>query len=332
MKFNMLDKFFPLYLTVFFTTLILTALTVRRLTPRLSRSAQQPIYSDGPAWHEVKHGTPTMGGLAFLFAIGISLLISSLLLIAVGERESGVSLLSVTLFSVLNSSVGVIDDITKLKRKKNKGLSPLQKLLIQFLIAAAFVTVRAILSDEVGEIFFSFGRVNLGFMYYPISIFLLLGIINCANLTDGIDGLATSVAFAAAVSLFYISASLFPDTSLVCSAVIGAAVGFLIFNINPAKIFMGDTGSLFFGALLSSAVFSMKNPFIILFVGGVYVIEGVSVVLQVIFFKTTGRRVFKMAPIHHHLEKCGFSENRICIIAILATLIFSIPAFIFYLP
>ncbi len=328
----MLDKLFPLYLSVFFITFILTALAERTLIPLLSRSARQPIYKEGPAWHETKHGTPTMGGLAFLFSVTLSLLLSSLFLFFIGDNTSSLSLLSIALFSLLNASVGVVDDLTKLKRKKNAGLSPKQKLFIQFIIAAVFVTVRAAVFGERGEIIFSFGRVELGFLYYPLVIFLLLGVINCANLTDGIDGLASSVAFAGAISLFYISASLFKDTSIVCSAIIGASLGFLIFNINPAKVFMGDTGSLFFGALISSAVFSMKNPFIMLFVGAVYVIEGVSVVMQVLFFKATSRRIFKMAPLHHHLEKCGFSENKICMIAILTTLIASIPAFIFYLP
>ena len=160
----------------------------------------------------------------------------------------------------------------------------------------------------------------------------MLGLVNSANLTDGIDGLASSVAFSIGVSLFYISAALSMETAIISSAIIGASIGFLLFNIHPARIFMGDTGSLFFGALVASCAFTLKNPILMLFIAGVYVVEGISVVLQVSYYKLTHKRFFKMAPLHHHLEKCGFTENRICITAIMTTFIVSIPAYIFYLP
>ena len=179
---------------------------------------------------------------------------------------------------------------------------------------------------------FSFGKIELGFFYYPISIFVMLGLINSANLTDGIDGLASSVAFAIGIALFYISASLSPELAFISSAIIGATIGFLIFNLHPAKIFMGDTGSLFLGALIASSSRLIENEIVILLISGVYVIEGFSVVLQVLWYKLTKKRILKMAPIHHHLEKCGFSENRICLCAIFLTFLFSIPAYIIYLP
>ena len=328
----MLDRFFPLYITVFAITLLVTAIAEAYLIPRLSSSAKQPIYKDGPSWHIAKSGTPTMGGLAFLLAVSLSLSLASAFLFMTDRVESAFSVITVMLFAVLNALVGVIDDLTKLKRKKNAGLTPRQKLFIQLILSALFLLVRKFVFLDTTVLYFSFGKIDLGIFYYPLSLLMLLGIINCANLTDGIDGLASSVAFSVAVSLFYISASLFTDTALIASAVIGASVGFLIFNINPAKIFMGDTGSLFFGAILVGAVFSLRNPLIMIFVGGVYVIEGVSVVLQVLFYKLTKKRLFKMAPLHHHLERCGLGENKICMIAIIATFIMSIPAFIFYLP
>lgn len=328
----MLDRFFPLYITVFAITLLITAIAEAYLIPRLSASAKQPIYKDGPSWHIAKSGTPTMGGLAFLLAVSLSLSLASAFLFMTERVEEAVSVITVTAFGVLNALVGIIDDLTKLRRKKNAGLSPKQKLFIQLILSALFLLARKIIFLDTTVLYFSFGKIDLGFFYYPIALLMLLGIINCANLTDGIDGLAASVAFSVAVSLFYISASLFTDSALIASAVIGASVGFLIFNINPAKIFMGDTGSLFFGAILVGAVFSLKNPLIMIFVGGVYVIEGISVVLQVLSYKLTKKRIFKMAPLHHHLERCGLGENKICMIAIIATFIMSIPAFIFYLP
>ena len=140
------------------------------------------------------------------------------------------------------------------------------------------------------------------------------------NLTDGIDGLASSVAFTVGVSLFYFSAFSYPEVALSSAALVGATLGFLFFNINPAKIFMGDTGSLFLGALAVSMAFSLKNPFLIIPVCSVYVIEGISVILQVVFFKATGKRLFRMAPLHHHLERLGMSETKICMIAMTLTL------------
>ena len=155
-------------------------------------------------------------------------------------------------------------------------------------------------------------------------------LINSANLTDGIDGLASSVTFGIGISLMYISASVNPETSMIAATLIGASLAFLCFNLHPAKIFMGDTGSLFFGALIASSGFSLKNPILLIPIAGVYIIEGISVILQVLFYKLTRKRLFKMAPLHHHFEKCGWSENKICIVAILATLVISIPAFILY--
>jgi phospho-N-acetylmuramoyl-pentapeptide-transferase len=164
--------------------------------------------------------------------------------------------------------------------------------------------------------------LDLGIFYYPLSLVLLLGIVNCANLTDGIDGLASSVALTIG-SIFLLVSSINIDVSILSSALIGGTLGFLLFNAHPARIFMGDTGSLFLGALAVCLAFSIGNPMIIILIGGVYVIEGISVILQVAVYKATQKRVFKMAPLHHHLEKCGMEESRICTLAVLVTLILS---------
>ena len=176
---------------------------------------------------------------------------------------------------------------------------------------------------------FNFGRIELGLFYYPLAILIILGTVNCANLTDGIDGLASSVALTIGVMFSFLGgreASIIPT----CAALSGGCLGFLFFNKHPAKIFMGDTGSLFLGSIVCALAFASGNPIIILFLGAVYVIEGLSVILQVAYFKLTGKRLFKMAPLHHHLEKCGLGENQICVISVSITLLMSIPAFILF--
>ncbi len=328
----MIDNNFPIYLITFILTFIITVSVSRIIIPILKKKAEQPIYTDGPKWHISKSGTPTMGGLAFLISVSIILSLAILFLFLSKNEYQAISLSLCLSYAVLNSAIGIIDDKVKLKRKENAGLTPSEKLILQFLAACLFLVLRYILLDSGTAISFSFGNIDLKYFYYPISVIILLGITNCANLTDGIDGLASGVAFATGLSLFYISCSLFSDVCFISAAVIGAVSGFLIFNIHPAKVFMGDTGSLFLGSLLAASSFALENPFVIVCAGAVYVLEGISVIIQVIVFKLTGRRVFKMAPLHHHLERCGWSENRICICAILFTLLASIPAYIFYLP
>jgi len=328
----MLDRFFPLYALVFLITLTLTAVIERRFIPFLKIKAQQPIYEEGPSWHLSKSGTPTMGGIAFLTASTISLILASLLLLFLESWEAFLSVIICLAFAVGNALIGFVDDLTKLRHKKNAGLTPKQKLFLQFLLCTAFLLSRALILKEGTSLYFSFGEIDLGYFYYPLSLFVMLGLINSANLTDGIDGLASSVAFAIGISLFYISASLNSELAFISSAIIGASIGFLFFNIHPAKIFMGDTGSLFLGALIASTANLLENGLVMLIISGVYVVEGFSVVLQVLWYKLTKKRIFKMAPLHHHLEKTGFSENKICLCAIFSTLLFSIPAYIIYLP
>lgn len=325
-----MDKYFALYLFVFVLTLFTTVVIENRLIPKLSECAKQPIYEDGPSWHKSKQGTPTMGGVAFLLSISVSLSLSALFLIYHGEMRFGYSLLLTVGYSAANSAVGIIDDVTKLRRKENAGLSPTQKLALQFLLAAIFLFVRYLLFGAETKIELGDISIELGWLYYPIAVIILLGAVNCANLTDGIDGLAGSVAFSIGTVLLFISAFTYRDVATVSSAMIGGTLGFLFYNINPAKVFMGDTGSLFLGAIACSCVFALRNPFLIVLIGGVYVIEGISVIMQVLYFKLTRKRIFKMAPLHHHLEKCGYNETKICMIAILATLLLSIPAFIIF--
>ena len=321
---------FYLYILIFALTFTATVVFEGRLIPALAKRAKQPIYEEGPSWHMKKQGTPTMGGIGFVIPITLALIASSAYLLGSEDAYFANSLMITAIFAILNSLIVMIDDLTKLRHRKNAGLTPLQKLLLQSALAVGFLAARRMLLFDSTVIYFSFGSVDLGLLYYPLSFIAILGTVNCANLTDGIDGLATGVAFSIGVSLFYFSAFGSEDVAFLCAALIGGCVGFLIFNVHPAKIFMGDTGSLFFGAVTAACAFSMRNPLIIVFVGIVYLLEGASVILQVGYFKLTKKRLFKMAPLHHHFEKCGFSENKIVIGAMLITMLVSLSAFMLF--
>ncbi len=328
----MLDKYFPFYILAFFCTLILTAVLERRLIPALKRRAKQPIYEEGPSWHMKKNGTPTMGGLAFLISCLTVSIPAVIAFFLHGEKEEALSLSILLFYALANAAIGIFDDLQKLRKKQNAGLSALQKILLQSLAAFLFLLLRRIFLADTTAILFSFGWLEIGFLYYPLAAVMLIGCVNCANLTDGIDGLAAAVAFGAGLSLFYISSAFIPHLTYLSAVLMGATIGFLIFNLHPARVFMGDTGSLLLGALVAGASFSFQNPLLLFSFGSVYILEGVSVVLQVLYYKCTKKRLFKMAPFHHHLEKSGWTENRICLTAIFFTLITSLAAYMLYLP
>ena len=248
------------------------------------------------------------------------------MLIAMRSYEIFTSLILCLLYGLSNALIGVIDDKAKIKKRENAGLSPMQKILLQIICATLFLLARRVLLLEGTVIYFTFGAVDLGIFYYPLCLTMLVATVNCANLTDGIDGIASGVAFGIGVSLAYLSTASNIEVGFISFAMMGAAAAFLLFNIHPAKIFMGDTGSLFFGSMFSACCIALGNPLIILFSGVVYLIEGASVIIQVGYYKLTKKRVFKMAPIHHHLEKCGWSENKIVIFAIIITLATSLFA------
>lgn len=315
-----------IYIVIFTLTFLTTALIETKIIPIFSKKAKQPIYEGGPDWHMKKSGTPTMGGIAFLIPITLSGLLLCIPLYEMGNEHSAISLFLATLFALINAGIGLLDDITKLKHKENKGLSAKEKFFLQTAAVIFFMFARWAFIGINTTVRLWAISLDLGWLYYPLEAFILLGIINCANLTDGIDGLASVVAFAASVSLFYVSFSLASESAVLASSVLGGTVAFMMFNIHPAKIFMGDTGSLFLGSAVAAATLMLGNPLLLLGIGGVYVIEGVSVVLQVAVYKASGKRVFKMAPLHHHLEKSGWSENKICITAILLTFILSLLA------
>ncbi len=326
----MMDSNLFFYIFTFLFALIATAVAEKRLIPILKRKAEQPIYDEGPSWHLKKKGTPTMGGLGFLISATVALSLAVIYLYIRGEGYFATALLITLSYAIANAIIGIVDDYAKIRKRENAGLTPLQKLVFQVAVASLFIIARRIFLFSSSEIAFKSFSLDLGIFYYPLTLLMLVATVNCANLTDGIDGIASGVSFAIGISLAFISVNASYEVSFIAFALMGVAVGFLFFNLHPAKIFMGDTGSLFLGALASASCCSLGNPLIILFVGIVYLIEGVSVILQVGYYKLTKKRIFKMAPFHHHLEKCGWSENKIVIWAIIITLIFSIPASIIF--
>ncbi|MBQ2876825.1 MAG: phospho-N-acetylmuramoyl-pentapeptide-transferase [Clostridia bacterium] len=314
-----------IYLFVFILSFAICAPTCKAIIPRLRRSAAQPIYEGGPTWHTSKSGTPTLGGISFIIAITVSGELGALLLVNGGKTEEAISVVSILAFALVNSLIGLADDITKLTKKQNAGLTPLQKLFLQSVSSVAFLALRRILFGDDTAITVAGYTLELGAFYYFAAFVFLLGIINCANLTDGVDGLAAGVSFSSAIPLFLISAHIYSDCAMISAALAGGALAFLLYNSNPAKIFMGDTGSLYLGAVAASLPFTLDNPFLSFLFGTVYVIEGLSVIIQVISYKTRKKRVFIMAPLHHHLEKRGWGETKICLAASALTLLATTP-------
>jgi len=324
---------------VILLTFALTAIILKKLIPILkSHKMGQKILDIGPRWHKGKEGTPTMGGLSFLISTTIVLLII-LVINAIAFKDVNINYgktILTFLMALANGIIGIIDDRAKLKKKANEGLTAKQKYLLQLVISIAYIVLMKVFGYISTSILIPFTstEIDIGLFYYPIAILVITGIVNSANLTDGIDGLASSVTCIIGIFflvLSFITSSL--DMGLLSSLVIGGTLGFLVYNFYPARVFMGDTGSLFLGGLVVGCAFMMNNPLIILIAGLLYLCESASVIIQVSYFKLTkGKRFFKMAPIHHHFEKSGWSEIKIVIIFTLFTIITSVIALLSYLP
>ncbi len=314
-------------------TLVLTAVLTYFIIPILKgKKVKQHILEIGPRWHSSKEGTPTMGGIAFIMAILISLLGMSVYYIVKGRQTELIPLALTVALAVMNGMIGFFDDFCKLMKKQNEGLKAYQKFALQVIVAIVYLAVMRLCGciDTAVHIPFSNINADIGFVYYIFALLTIVGIVNSVNLTDGIDGLASSVTLV--VFIFFALASFFiykaenSSLSLISAALIGAMIGFLIFNLNPARVFMGDTGSLFLGGAVVGTAFVIDEPIIIFIIGGMYVIESVSVILQVGSFKIRHKRIFKMAPIHHHFEKCGWRENKIVIVFSVVTVALCIIA------
>lgn len=313
-------------------TFALTALILKFLIPKLkSHKMGQKILDIGPRWHKNKEGTPTMGGISFT-AAATAVFLPCLLLLYRTDAVANLSLPLITLgYGLLNGAIGFIDDYTKFIKKQNEGLTAPEKYLLQLIAAGIYLAAMTFSGNLETSLYLPFfgGSVELGFGYYIIAAILLTGTVNSVNLTDGIDGLASSVTMvvAAFFALLGFLAGM-ADAALLSGCLLGGCLGFLVYNFHPARVFMGDTGSLFLGGMVVGLAFMLRNPLIILVCGFVYILETASVILQVLFFRlTNGKRLFKMSPIHHHFEKCGWSEVKIVSVFTLLTLLFSVAAF-----
>lgn len=310
-----------LFIAALVLTFALTAAISHKLIPVLkSKKMGQKILEIGPRWHKSKEGTPTMGGIAFIAATVIVAALACIAAAVWGDIESVLPFLYVLLYGVLNGFIGVIDDSAKLRKKQNEGLTARQKYLLQLVAAAVFLILLSVTGIVDTTLYIPFAGVtwDLGFFYYVIALLLLTGMVNSVNLTDGIDGLASGVTlvvgiFLSAAAFFAAqAASVAPALSLIGATLIGGTLGFLVYNFYPARVFMGDTGSLYLGGMVVGAAFLLGNPLIVVVCGIVYICETASVMLQVTYFKLThGKRLFRMAPIHHHFEQCGWSEIKI---------------------
>jgi len=298
--------------------------------PMLRRvKAGQSIREDGPIWHTGKQGTPTIGGIIFISGIVAAVSVMGF----VQGQHGDISHLFVLACSLLYGLIGFIDDYKKVKLKQNLGLRVWQKFGLQFLVAVLFIFIMHHYGKISSEVYVPF--LNISFqmpviLYYVFAIFVILGTVNSVNITDGIDGLATGVTVPVAVTFVFI-ALLWGDFSsgIFAGALVGGLVGFLFFNFHPAKVFMGDTGSLFLGGAVCALAFALDIPLLLITLGVVYFVETMSDIIQIGYFKlTNGKRVFKMAPLHHHLEMCGWNEYKIFTVAISISIVFAIISYV----
>lgn len=279
----------------------------------------QTIREVGPSWHKNKQGTPTMGGLMFIIGSSVAAVICIAFLWLNGGAETQLMFVKVmagALMAVGFGIVGFLDDYISIKKHRNLGLTEIQKLILQFIIVGAYLLSVALAGGTTETVIPFLGSVDLGFFYYILAAVFIVGMVNAVNFTDGIDGLNTSVTLVVAL-VFSVIAMLLNRVglSLYAAAIVGAMIGFLFWNANPAKVFMGDTGSLFLGGAVCALAFGVDMPILLILIGIIYIVEILSVVLQVTYFKIShGKRIFKMAPIHHHFEMCGWNENKICFV------------------
>ena len=313
--------------TIFAISLLMVAyfLTVLML-PRLIKYLHvlkfgQAIREEGPQSHMHKKGTPTMGGISFIIAIVISLIVAMFL------DSSNIQYYILFIYTTISFSIiGYIDDMLIVVKKKNDGLAPRKKLMLQILFSVIFYILVTFIYKDVNYIHIPVFDYNLNISYFYI-IFLVFwqtGFSNAVNLTDGLDGLATSVTIitTSTFALLAYKENNFP-VLVFCLTIVGALIGFLLFNRNPAKIFMGDTGSLALGGILAAISVILHKEVAFLFIGLVYILETLSVIIQVAYFKKTGKRIFKMSPLHHHFELSGYGEVKTVYIFVIIAVISS---------
>lgn len=281
----------------------------------------QTILDIGPAWHKSKQGTPTMGGIMFIIgsilacAAGWCTIAFSAQGLVDASSHGTFYLVGGFLMALGFGVIGFLDDYIKVVKKRNLGLKAWQKSAAQLLVAVIYLIAERIFApNDLLWIPFA-GEFSIGWFYYPLMLFIIIGAVNAVNLTDGVDGLAASVTMVAAMGFMLIAAiQSFTQMDLMAAALAGGCLGFLVWNFHPAKVFMGDTGSMFLGGMVVALAFGLRKPVLLLFIGIVYVVETMSDIIQIGSVKLTGKRVFKMAPIRHHFEMCGWSEVKIVVV------------------
>lgn len=271
--------------------------------------AGQSIREIGPTWHNYKAGTPMMGGLMFIFA-------SILCLLGNLPSMEDYTVFYVLLLALCFGFIGFLDDFTKIRFKRNLGLTSLQKAMLQMAVSALFLYAMYKSGSMDTHLYIPFWNVSFDLhpiVYIFFAMFVMVGCVNSVNLTDGVDGLSSSVTLPVMVFFTAASAALGRyDLALLPASLVGGLIAYLFYNWHPAKVFMGDTGSLFLGGVVCTMAFALEMPLILILVGFVYICETLSDILQVSYFKLThGKRLFKMAPIHHHFEMCGWKEEKI---------------------
>ena len=299
-----------------FVAFVIAALSGHLLIPALRKlHFGQSILEIGPNWHKEKEGTPTMGGIMFIIGILAASCLAFFFMAEAPVTEKikyGSGLVMALGYGLL----GFIDDYTKIAKKQNEGLTAKQKLIGQVLLAIMFLVGLHISGTLSTTLIIPFiGQLDIGFLYYPLAVFIIVGASNAVNLTDGIDGLCSSVTFVCACG-FIVMAAILKNTGMgfMAAALAGGCAGYFIWNCHPARVFMGDTGSLFLGGMICALAFGLNIPMILIFAGIIYVIETLSDIIQIGSYKIREKRVFKMAPIHHHFEMSGWSEWKIVIV------------------
>ena len=279
----------------------------------------QYVRDDGPQSHLKKSGTPTMGGIIILISV-----ITTSLIFLKGNKD----IIPILFATVGFGLIGFLDDYIKVVMKRSMGLKPWQKMIGQFAVTAIFGYYIVNYSNVSTEILIPFSNgkmLDLSFLWLPMLFFVFLGTTNGSNFTDGLDGLATSVTVLIATFFTVVALSLKPEITPITGAVVGTLLGFLVFNSYPARVFMGDTGSLALGGFVASTAYMLQMPLFIVIVALVYLVEVLSVIIQVSYFKISGgKRIFKMAPIHHHFELCGWPETKVVTIFSIVTAILCI--------
>ena len=297
----------------------ITAVSGIFLIPALHRlHFGQTIRESGPVWHNKKQGTPTMGGFCFilgvLLAVGLAYVGLSRLEPGLLEPQQLQASLLVLFLAFGSGFIGFLDDFTKVVRHRNLGLLAWQKLVLQFLVTGCFMAGLSSLGLMTRIIMLPVvGAVDLGIFYYPIAFFGIIFLVNAVNLTDGLDGLCSCVTFVSMLGYLLAASMLgFYHVAVLSTAMAAACAGFLVWNFYPAKVFMGDTGSMFLGGMVTALAFVMGRPELVIFFGIVYIWDAMTVVIQRVYFKLThGKRIFRMTPIHHAFEMRGWKEPRI---------------------